>query len=381
MARPPKVALLIETSRSFGRGLVRGIANYSRVHGPWTFWIRPGDLDQELPSANKWQADGVIGRINTGRVARQIASRRLPVVCMGGDAYRGPRLVGTSQESLCRAAFEHLLERGFRRFAFCGEPHAWGRNREQIFRDVAGQAGYPCFAFPCARRKGGHAGDRVVETARWLAALPKPIGLLACDDLRGREVIDACHAAELAVPEEVAVVGIDNDELLCELAHPSLSSVALNAERIGYEAARILDQLMSGRSVNGWVEVEPLGVVARQSTDLLAIEDREVAAAVRFIREHAAEPVGVSDVLREVNVSRRTLEMRFLRALGRSPHAEIRRVQMERAKELLTRTDLKLSQVARRAGFRRAQYMHVLFRRYLKMTPAQYRKRQRAGGV
>jgi LacI family transcriptional regulator len=181
------------------------------------------------------------------------------------------------------------------------------------------------------------------------------------------------------VPEEIAVLGVNDDELICEMANPPLSSVVHNARRIGYEAAAMLDRLMQGRKVVADLVIDPLGVKTRQSTDLLAIEDPEVAKAVRFIREHACEGIRVDDVLDQVALSRRTLEMRFRDAVGRPPHVEIRRVQLERVKELLVTSDFKLDRIAELTGFSTAQYLAGLFHRVVNMTPGAWRQAGRAG--
>ena len=182
------------------------------------------------------------------------------------------------------------------------------------------------------------------------------------------------------MPEEIAVLGVNDDELICEMANPALSSVTHNARRIGYEAAAMLHRLMQGKKVLADIEVDPLGVTARQSTDLLAIEDPEVAIAVRFIREHACEAIRVDDVLDQVALSRRALEKRFRQALGRPPHVEIRRVQLERVKELLVGSDYKLEKIAEMTGFSTAQYLAGLFHRVVKMTPGAWRAAGRKRG-
>ena len=210
--------------------------------------------------------------------------------------------------------------------------------------------------------------------ARWLSRLPKPVGLFACNDDRGRQVLEACLAAAVAVPDEVAVVGMDNGDLLCELCDPPLSSVALNTERGGFEAAGLLDRLMAGidRGPRAIV-VEPLRVVTRKSSDVLAVEDRMVAEALRFIRAHAAEPFRVGDLLKAVPISRRALEQRFRRAVGRSLNEEIRNTHYRRAAQLLLETDYPVSKVAELAGFNSASYMGQVFRDKTGKTPARYR--------
>jgi LacI family transcriptional regulator len=204
------------------------------------------------------------------------------------------------------------------------------------------------------------------------------VGLLASNDNRAREVLDACRAAGIFVPEEIAVLGVNDDELICELANPPLSSVIHNARKIGYEAAAMLDRLMAGKKITGDIVIDPLGVHARKSTDLLAIEDAEVAKAVRYIREHACEGIRVDNVLEDMAMSRRSFEKRFRLAMGRPPHVEIRRVQLERVRQLLVESDFKLQKIADETGFSSAQYLAGLFHRTMGKTPGAWRQAGRS---
>ena len=222
-----------------------------------------------------------------------------------------------------------------------------------------------------------HAADEeweIEEISSWVAGLPKPIGIFACYDFRGRQVLDACRRRNIVVPEAVAVIGMDNDELLCSLANPPLSSVIPNTHRTGYEAAALLDRLMSGeRFAPDAHFIEPLGIATRQSTDVLAIEDANVARAVRFIRERACDGISVKDVLRAAPQSRRVLETRFQKLIGRTPHEEIIRVRLDRARTLLAETDLPLAVIAQRAGFAHVEYLSVVFKKHVGMPPSKFR--------
>jgi LacI family transcriptional regulator len=273
----------------------------------------------------------------------------------------------------------HFRDRGFVRFAYCGVPaeRIWPPTNV-IFRQLAEKAGYRCDVYLPAMDPGALT-LRLAHLAEWLKSLEKPVALLAASDGRAREVLDACRLAGLHVPEEVAVLGVNDDEMICEMANPPLSSVVHNARRVGYEAAAMLDRLMQGKKVVADIVVDPLGVKCRQSTDLLAIEDPEVAKAVRFIREHSCEGIRVDDVLDQVALSRRALEKRFRAAVGRPPHMEIRRAQLERVKELLVGSDFKLEKIAEVTGFSSAQYLAGLFHRVMKMTPGAWRAAGRSG--
>jgi LacI family transcriptional regulator len=209
----------------------------------------------------------------------------------------------------------------------------------------------------------------------WLSKLPRPVGVMACNDSRGQHVLDACRRVNLAVPEEVAVIGVDNDELICNLCDPQLSSVVVNARKIGFEAAQMLDLLMAKKKIpRDEILVEPIGIITRQSTDVLAIDNPEVATAVRFIREHACEGISVSELLTKVNMTRSVLERLFRKYLQRSPQQEIRLAQLKRVKELLAETELPLADIAQATGFKHNEYLSVLFKRELGITPGEYRR-------
>jgi LacI family transcriptional regulator len=200
--------------------------------------------------------------------------------------------------------------------------------------------------------------------------------LMACNDMRGQQVLDACRASDVTVPDEVAVVGVDNEEVLCDLSDPPLSSVVPNAERIGYEAAALLEQMMAGKKVQAKpIFIEPSGVVTRRSTEVLAIEDRPVAAAARFIREHACEGIDVGDVLRAVSMSRSALDRHFIKIMGRSPKDEILRVRLNRAKQLLAETDFSQATIAEKVGLEHVEYLSRIFKKRIGLTPSEFRAR------
>jgi LacI family transcriptional regulator len=217
-------------------------------------------------------------------------------------------------------------------------------------------------------------GREQKSLAHWLKTLPRPAGIMASNDQRARHVLEAARLAGLRIPDDLAVIGVDNDETLCELSTPSISSVALDTDTIGFQGAAMLDRLMGGRRVPRRAElVPPLGVIARRSTDMLAMADPSVVAAVRFIDANISRPIRISDVLRITQLSRKTLEVRFRRGLGRTPHQELQRRRLERVKTLLQQTDWPLKQIARAAGFTYVEHFHLIFRRDVGMTPAKFR--------
>jgi LacI family transcriptional regulator len=376
----PHVALMVETSLVYGRNLLRGIIRYIRSHEPWSVFFDLRELAAEAPAWIKdWRGDGIIARTISPDLAATLRRKRIPVVNLN-DIHQDLRLplIESDHEAIGQMAAGHLLERGFRHFAFCGfTGHIWSRKRREGFKAALANAGLPCALFesPWGGRRSYPWEEDQRQIGNWLLSLPTPTGVLACNDLRGQHVLDACQRVSLSVPEQVAVIGVDDDELVCELCVPPLSSVVPSAERIGYEAAALLDRLMAGeRPPASDMLVPPLGVTIRQSTDVLAIDDPHVAAAVRYIREHACEGATVRDVLKHVPLARTILERRFRKYLGRSPQAEIRAVQLKRVQQLLAETDLRLERIAELAGYEHPEYLSVVFKRETGQTPGQYRR-------
>jgi len=373
-----RVALLIETSNAYGRGLLRGIRAYTRRHGGWSTYLVEQSRGQALPAWVKhWQGDGIIARIETPAIAKTVKAANLPTVDVSAARLiESLPWIETDDAKIASLAVQHLLERGFKRLAYCGDDRFnWSRWRCEQFVALTEQAGCRCEVLNTPA--GAPDPDREMQTlADWLSTLGQPVGVMACYDIRGRQLIDACRGLGLAVPDDVAVLGVDNDDLLCDLTDPPLSSVAPDAERAGHHAAALLNRMLTGEAIEpGYCErIEPRGVAARRSTDVLAIEDPEVSAAMRFIRQHACEGINVADVLEQVPLSRRVLEARFKKLLGRTPHEQIVRFQLQRARQLLTETDLPLSQIAATCGFRHAEYFSVAFKKHEGLAPSAYRR-------
>ncbi|MBN1910097.1 MAG: DNA-binding transcriptional regulator [Pirellulales bacterium] len=386
MRKVRRVALLIESSRSYGRGLLRGIASYVREHGYWSFFYQPHGLEQHAPQwLARWEGDGIIARVNDHHMADLLSKVDVPVVDLRGSVTTAdfPR-IGPDNRLVAQLAAEHFLERGFRHFGFCAMTrgtYQYMDVRRDCFVEILTQAGHTCSVFELSLNPRGAQGwdnaqDRL---ARWIAGLPKPVAVMACNDDYGLRVLDACQRAEVSVPEEVAVLGVDDDQTLCTLCTPPLSSINLDLSGIGYAAAELLDRLIAGEPAPiETIELPPRNVVVRRSSDILATDDPEVVSALRFIRAHAYEGIHVGDVVRHVLISRSSLERRFRSVLGRTPSDEIHRLQMDRAQELLAETALPLSTVAERSGFRSRNYFSEVFHHSTGMTPGQYRRKYAA---
>ncbi len=378
--RRPHIALLVETSLASGRDILRGIARYVREHRPWALYHEPHGLEDSAPRwLRNWRGDGIIARVQTTRMAQEIAATGIPVVdALGVVPDTGFPLVHVDNAAIAKMAAEHLLERGLRQFAFFGiKGENWSEQRfagfcvavAPVSRDVAR---YDLPRDSDGMRSWERVGDRV---ARWIASLPKPAGVLVCSDQRGAQFLEACRRARVAVPDEIAVMSVDNDEPLCEVCDPPLSSIVASHARVGYEAAALLDGLLGGVPTPAKpILISPQLVIARQSTDMLAIDDPSIAAALRLIREHAHTSLHIDAIAHELKMSRSVLQRRFRARLKRSVHQEILAAKIHRARDLLINTDLPLVTVAERAGFKHQEYMGAVLKARLGSTPARLRR-------
>jgi len=377
------ILLNLIMSGNYGPGLLRGIAAYcqSQNQNTWIFRNLVGDnpcSDRQI----KTKVDGIIAHITDvqhARLLRRTFGAHTPIVDVGHILLvRGIPRVHTDEEHVGRMAAAHFMERGFRNLACYTYPVGLlSREREAAFRRHAAAAGLSVATYQWPLKRPYKRHPLVLDSGlqTWLKSLPKPVGILAANDSLAFELMESCLLAGIHVPEEVAVLGVDNNTVVCDLTEPPLSSIELDTSRIGFEAASLLERLMVQQSsADVTVLVPPVRVVERQSTDVVAVSDPKVAAALRFIRLHAHEGIQVNDILHAIPMARRVLESRFRRFLGRTPMEEIRRVRMEKAKEMLERTDIPVEQVAERCGFKDVKRLYVVFRSFTGMTPARWRR-------
>jgi LacI family transcriptional regulator len=382
MERRPRRLLVISGESFFGREVMTGIHTYCRTRGSWEYHseIDKGvyTIEHCLFAIKHWKADGIIAQIRTRQVERLVRRSGLPAVnCSGVFECKMPTVV-TDSIAAGRMAAQHLLDNGLRHFAFCAlTSEMYTHKYYQGFGMALEQVGFECTVF----RDYCNAEDEVNWVAnrkrmhKWLRSLKKPVAVLCTHGPRGLEVCQACRRLGLGVPDEVVVMALDNDELLCQMCHPPLSCVDLDAQRIGYEAARLIDRMLSGHKPPASpILIAPRRVVPRQSSDIIAVDDPEIASAVRFIRERAHEPISVKDLLHEIPLSRRALERRFKKTLGRMPKAEIMRVRIRRAQQLLGETDLSVTAIAEQSGFTGQNKFSEAFRRETGQTPGEYRR-------
>lgn len=373
------VALLIETSREYGRGLLRGVTRFHRENGNWSIYFKPQGLRDPAPAwLAEWKGDGILARIDNRNTAESVLKTGLPVIDLRGVLPDlGMPEIGVDNRALTKLVLQHLLDRGLRNFAFCGDRPGrirWSDQRREMFRQAVESAGFRCHEFSNRRHKASWEYEQE-QITKWVKQLPKPIGVMASNDDLGQQALDACLRAEVHVPDEVALVGVDNDPYLCNLTLPPMTSVDVNSERIGYEAAKLLDRLMRGyKPPKLPVYLEPAQVVMRQSTDMIAVDDADVATVVRFIRDHACDGITVEDAFAKVLVSRSTLTRRFKALLHRTPMAELTRVRLQKARQLLLETDLGIAQIAARCGFSEAKYLITVFHQTFGVPPGAFRK-------
>jgi LacI family transcriptional regulator len=375
MKKLKRVTLLIETSRAFGRELLTGIARYSKIHGPWSFYREPRGLKSALPHLEKWEADGIIMR-NTP-VSKKMLDFNVPVITVlhyqKNDS--GFPTVQTDSEAISELAAKHLMNRGFRNFAFCGfKDLDWSLERENHFKNYLKNFGHNSFLY--SPLKNISVQKELNRIADWLQELPKPVGIMACNDDRGQHILEACKLAELHVPEEIAVIGVDNDTLICDLCDPPLSSIALNTIEAGYKTAELMDNLMNGEKMGGQlILVSPTHVVKRQSTDILAINDENLVKALSFINSNAKERISVNDVVNVTALSRRSLENKFKAILGRSVMEEVRRIRIDQISKMLIETELSISEIASAFNFTEIEHISRYFRKEKMMSMRDFRKR------
>lgn len=369
--KPPyRIALAFDMAWGYYRGLLRGVMDYAKPGRPWVFRMYAPPHTLAFTRRDRWEPHAAIVPVHNLETARALRRWKRPAINVV-HSVRAPSLprVGVQDEAAGALAARHLLDRGFRYFGFAGNGSLYSSLRHAGFAAELKTHGLACAIAPVG-------GER--ERTRWLLELPRPAGVFCCTDGLCWNVAELCASLHIRVPEDLALLGMDNDEFQCALAHPPLSSVGNPARRIGFEAARMLDRLLhDGRPPAHPVLLPPLPVAARHSTDVLAMEDTDLTAAVRYINAHAERPLAVREILRAIPVSRRTLELKFRSVLGRSPLQEIQRVRIERARRLLLETDLQMPEVARRCGFGGAIQFSTTFKKVTGHPPSWVRKRLR----
>ncbi len=364
-----RIAVLVRTDLAYGRGVTRGIARYARQQKHWRLHAMIGHDTMPPPG---WVADAGIGHLPPDDWNGLLAPDA-PRVLIGYLAPEGAARVFADEKAIGRLGAEHLLGLGLKHLTFVG-----GLERGEGFREAVRSAGAHMVETPEAVRSSlPEQWPALMDGfVAWLKQAPRPLGAMAMHDVQARHVSVACRLAGLRVPDEVAILGVDNDELVCELSDPPLSSVEQGLDQIGYEAAAMLARMLDGEPPRD-VIVPPHSIVPRQSSDVLAVDDPDVAAAIRFIRQNAYHGITMDQVADAIPAARRTLERRFKRVMGHTLHTELVNTRVQHAKELLISTERSLEGVAEACGFNSLKHFHDVFRRLVNDTPASFRQQRR----
>ncbi len=378
MADPMKtIMVLTPIAVGYFSRVLEGVGAYALQVKPWIFEFET-HFDAALPTLQESRHDGMIVDLTLLEWLQPLLDLNVPFVTIAPRKDINLPRVGVDEYAIGRMAAEYFLDRGFEQFSFCGyEQEPFSEERRRGYCQTVEQAGYEVEVLytPYSFTVVGHVQESIID---WLQRRPAPTALFVCHDRLGLRINQICRRIQLKVPDHIAILGVDNSHLDCEFTHPPLSSIDTGPERVGYEAAALLERMMAGEPPpNQPILLSPVEVVTRQSTDVLAVSNPELAAAIRFIRDNANQPIDVSDILEQIPISRRTLEMECRRVLGRSPFEEIRRSHVERARQLLVRTDLQMPEVARRSGLVHASKLSSVFRREVGLTPTEYRRRYR----
>ncbi|HXE54188.1 MAG TPA: DNA-binding transcriptional regulator [Tepidisphaeraceae bacterium] len=383
MSKVRRVAVLAGSSIGWREKLMRGIAGYSNEHGRWHVYTAPEGTEASLFFSESYSWDGLIVRVTDAAEARRIVKLGVPAASVGSARVPSMSLprVKVDDAALTGLAARHLITAGIRQFGYCSWFPRDAEDRGPAFAVHLAGRQYPCDFYSDFTRLAFSAPwqARQRDLAKWIRKLPKPVGILTWNPDVACQVVEACNLAHISVPQDVAIITADDDPMKCELSNPTISAIEIPAARIGYEAAALLDRMMSGvRSPGEPVLIEPAGIVTvRQSSNTSSLPDRDVHLAVQFIREHASESIGMHEVARHLAVSRRWLERHFQRVLGHSPHEELQRCRLELAKKMLLESDMDAGRVAAATGFGSASYFTTFFRRFTGLTPIQFRTRHR----
>ena len=380
--QPPfRVVVMVIGHATTSCDMARGILQFCRDEGHWQVHFE-GATDEAaqrrgIEALTEWHADGVIADIVDPRFAGAVHESGIPAIDIGNTIAAGVSLRCVDNAAVGCLAARYFLGRGFREFAFFGYPDSVGSalRYEGFSRELA-VAGLRCRVLH-SRPLLGQSDWLPHESARekWLTSLPPRSAILANNDNLAREIIWGCERLGRAVPDDLAVMGVDDDDLECSLCPVPIASVAWPARAVGFEAARTLDSMMRGQKAPERFLLPPSGVHVRRSADSYAIDDEHLLTALRLIRERAHEPLAVKDILQAVPLSRRSLESRFVKLLARTPGAEILAAHLDIARRLLAETDLKMPEVARQSGFSPHQVFSRIFRKAAGMTPTEYRLR------
>ena len=383
-----KITLMLDLSIHPGRNLMRGIARYSRLHGPWqlnNIWSdlydsksRDSDFFKNLRK-NLINSDGVI--IREPAAWKYLEGIDIPMIV--ASAIKDVEIpasgtIMTDSRAIGSMGAGYFIQKGFKRVAFCGlKGMLWSTHRQEFFFETSKSRELEVFDYSFNYPKTEMQREsRINSLTKWIQKLPKPIGIMAANDLCGKLVLDACRNASVNVPQEVAVLGVDNDDIFCELTWPSLSSIELSTEKAGYESAALLEKILKGKKPRKTtIHVEPVVIKERRSTDIVAVEDNLVSEILLFIKENADKPLQSQDIVNAFNISRRSLYSKFKDTLGISIHKAIRKARVDRICKLLIESNLSIKEIAYQSGFADLDHVSRYFKKEKGVSPSQFRSR------
>jgi LacI family transcriptional regulator len=372
-----RIVLLVETSRAFGRGLIMGIARYSKINGPWSFYKEPLDLKSSIPHLTSWKPDGIIMRDSL--ITKELLKLKIPtILAIHNSSYpKGLPVIKTDSQAIAKLASGHLIEKGLKNLAFFGyENYDWVKERKFYFSNFNTEAGYDTHIYiPRKKIRKNEWENEQQEVCNWVNNLPKPVGIFSCNDDHGQHILEVCKLINLRVPEDVAVIGVDNDPMICDISDPPLTSIALNVDSAGYEAAKLINDMIDKKKISGkQIMVSPSHVVQRQSTDILAVNDVYVSKALQYIKKNAKNKILIRDVVNTTGISKRTLERRFRKTIHRTIYNEIQSVRVELISKLLIETDLPIYQITSSFNFTDAEHISRYFKREKGVGLREFRK-------
>ncbi|MDO5581438.1 MAG: substrate-binding domain-containing protein [Planctomycetia bacterium] len=379
----PRVAVILDLSVGSARDLLRGILQYLRTNGPWNLnYVSKAVGIIDPSNLLTWEGDGVIAHVPSPDVFEQIRSKNCPFILLSEEEYSlskdlSGHFVKCDNPEIGKLSARHLLQQGFKHFAYIPhlEPFTWCAEREKAFVESLEAEGKKCLIFPAKKAGETDWFSQRERMCSWLKDLPKPVGILAANDFRGRQILEACQRCGIPVPYQAGVLGVNDDQLVCEMNYPSLSSIAVNWSEGGYKAAELLDRIMSGEPLpkDPYFYGNPR-IVSRNSTEKIQTSDELAIRILELIRINEAAQLRVADIVHCLNVSQRSAETRFKKATGHSIIEEIKRERMRKIRSMLEETDHSVNEIARISGFENANYLGKIFKEEFGLTLGEYRK-------
>lgn len=383
MAKHPRILLLVDSNRAYGREITLGVIRYSALQGHWRFYIKPEWEQLEVSQLAEIGADGIIAHVSPIYV-EELLKLNIPLIMAVSDSQmlfpELPMILGDNAQ-ISKIAVSYFNSKGFKQFGYL--PHdgykdlIWSQERHECFRQESAELGVPVYSFSKSSQYAKCSWEKEVELiGTWVKTLPKPIAIFTANDDRGQILLEACEVCNIKVPHEIAVLGVDNDEIACGLSGPPLSSISINAERAGFEAAEYLDKMMKGEPFpNLRIIVRAVGVVTRRSTEVFAVGDQDIQAALQYISDHSNDMIQVEDVVSATALSRRILEKRFKTVLNQTIYDEIKRARIQYISRMLTETNEPISKIAMKQGYMGIKNISRFFQNETGMTPLEYRKK------